>query len=83
MPQRPSRTPKPTKSTKAYMPPIQTDGISELDLANKQIERILESQDDYVNEIDDLRGILLREYKYHTLRAEELKRELYLQNIQA
>lgn len=81
MPQRLNRTPKPTKSTKAYMPPIQTDGMSEQVLANNQIERMLESQDDYVNEIDALRGILLREYKYHTLRAEELKRELELQNI--
>jgi hypothetical protein len=49
---------------------------TELISAQAQIKAMIESQDDYTEEIDDLRGIVTREYHYHRLRAEELKREL-------
>ena len=82
MPKAASRTVKPTD------PPPQTNTEeSEHDarrrlaglLAESQqkIQRMIESQDDWTEEISDLQGILMREYRYHMLRAEELKRDLF------
>ena len=58
------------------------DHLDKLDLkdqleeAKQHIERIDSNLDKAENAVDDLRAILEREYQYHSLRAEELEREL-------
>ena len=58
------------------------DHLDKLDLkdqleeAKAHIERIDSDLDKSENSVDDLRAILEREYQYHSLRAEELEREL-------
>ena len=49
---------------------------TQLDKANKQIDTIDSELDRANNAVDDLKAILEREYQYHSLRAEELEREL-------
>ena len=49
---------------------------AQLEEAKQHIERIDTDLDKAENAVDDLKAILEREYQYHSLRCEELEREL-------
>jgi hypothetical protein len=54
----------------------------QLEEAKQHIERIDTDLDKAENAVDDLKAILEREYQYHSLRCEELERELERYDIE-
>ena len=55
---------------------------AQLEEAKQHIERIDTDLDKAENAVDDLKAILEREYQYHSLRCEELERELERYDIE-
>ena len=55
---------------------------AQLEEAKQHIERIDTNLDKAENAVDDLKAILEREYQYHSLRCEELERELERYDIE-
>jgi hypothetical protein len=55
---------------------------AQLEEAKQHIERINTDLDKAENAVDDLKAILEREYQYHSLRCEELERELERYDIE-
>jgi hypothetical protein len=62
----------------AALKPVNTEQTPEATIKDLQahVDRIDSDLDKAENAVDDLRAILEREYQYHSLRAEELEREL-------
>ena len=81
MPKAGSRTAKPTRTKPATNSEETPEAAcrrlaGELQQCHLDAKAHIESLDDLKIDIEDLKGILVRDYPYHALRAEELRREL-------
>ena len=77
MPKTRTTPPAPPTDTRETAEAANRRLAAELNEANNRINALEGTNDDYVEEIDDLRGIVRREHLYHKLRAEELARDLH------